>query len=235
MQICVMIMADHVRQLDWSACLERLHQLSGQMPDDEQQAGIIHYVELLLTWNRVYNLIGPEAEANLLTRHIPNSVTLLPLLPTSGKIADMGSGAGLPGVILALLSSPERHFFLYESNQKKVRFLTHIRTELRLEQRLTIRNQRIEAPHLDSSSFDVAICRALAELPVLARLARHLLAPGGTCLALKGKLATSEIQAFLHSRQAAHFSSPILHTLPQHPESVIVQLQLVSRETGMRS
>lgn len=231
----VSVMHDTPLNPGWQSCFETIRLLIGMEMDSSRQVLLQRYVQNLLFWNQTYNLIGPEAVQTLLTRHLPNSCALLPWLPGSGKIADMGSGAGMPGVILAIVSDSSRQFYLYESNQKKIRFLTHIRTELGLSDRLTIMGQRVEEPHSESNTFQVVICRALADLPEIARLARFLLLPEGVCLALKGRQIHKEVQQLSESRQAKYYSPPLLHAIPGDPEGSIVQLQQVSRETGMHS
>ncbi|MBF0628307.1 MAG: 16S rRNA (guanine(527)-N(7))-methyltransferase RsmG [Magnetococcales bacterium] len=209
-----------------------IQRLLGMPPDAEQQFALQNYVNHLITWNRTYSLIGPAALDSLWSRQLPNALTLLPLLPDAARIADMGSGAGLPAIILAIFSTPTRQFHLYEANQKKVRFLNFIVTELQLGNRVMIHKKRIEEPHADSRTYDVTLCRALADLESIAKLSRFLLKPDGICLALKGRLAQDEVQRFQHSKQAQYFMAPTIHPAPDNPESVIVALRMVSRETG---
>ncbi|MBF0192508.1 MAG: 16S rRNA (guanine(527)-N(7))-methyltransferase RsmG [Magnetococcales bacterium] len=140
---------------DWEGCFKAIQQVLGCPLNDTIQQQLQRYTQHLLEWNRTYNLIGPAAVHDLLSRHLLDSVSLIPLLPETAKIADMGSGAGLPGLILALLSPPTRQFHLYESNQKKIRFLNYITTELQLTGHVHIRKQRVEEPHPDSQTYDI--------------------------------------------------------------------------------
>ncbi|MBF0214648.1 MAG: 16S rRNA (guanine(527)-N(7))-methyltransferase RsmG [Magnetococcales bacterium] len=217
---------------NWNDCFYQMERITSSTLNETIRNQLHHYVAQLLSWNQTYNLIGPAAVDNLLTRHILNALPLLPLLPECAKIADMGSGAGLPGVILAILSQPDRQFHLYEANQKKTRFLTFIVTELNLENRITIHKKRIEEPHPDSRSYDVTISRALADMETIAKLSRFLLKPNGICLALKGRNVHEELLALQKSKQQQYFSSPMIHSDPDNPEGVIIQMQMVSRETG---
>ncbi|MBF0339989.1 MAG: 16S rRNA (guanine(527)-N(7))-methyltransferase RsmG [Magnetococcales bacterium] len=217
---------------DWDSFFQHLNQL-GCPVDTLVQQQLQSYVHHLLTWNQTHNLIGPNTIPNLLSRHILDSITLLPFLPKSARIADMGSGAGLPGFILALFSPASRQFHLYEANQKKSSFLTLITTTLGLTNRVTVHPHRVEQSHGDSGSFDITICRALSDLETIAKLSRALLRPGGICLAQKGKKALEETVTFQQSKQARFFTPPTIHPALDDSSGVIVQMRLVSRETGM--
>ncbi|MBF0181706.1 MAG: 16S rRNA (guanine(527)-N(7))-methyltransferase RsmG [Magnetococcales bacterium] len=212
---------------DWHRCFQAMAPLLGGPPDTTQQERLQRFVTHLLTWNQHFNLIGPAAVTSLLDRHILDSLTLMPLLPADTKIADMGSGAGFPGLILAILSDASRTFHLYEATQKKAGFLNFVATELQLNTYVTIFPTRVEqSPH--PRHYDIVTSRAVAELNTLAKLAYPLLRPDGVSLALKGKGALEEIERFLHTPLARHFTAP--HILPAG-DGVIVRMQKVSRET----
>ncbi|MBF0272567.1 MAG: 16S rRNA (guanine(527)-N(7))-methyltransferase RsmG [Magnetococcales bacterium] len=218
---------------DWEGCFNSIQLVLGYPLNDRVQQQLQRYTQYLLEWNRTYNLIGPAAVHDLLSRHILDSVSLIPLLPETAKIADMGSGAGLPGLILAMLSPPSRQFHLYEANQKKSRFLNYIATELQLIDRAHIHKQRVEELHPDSHTYDITTCRALASLEIIAKLSRSLLKPDGVCLAMKGRNAPDEIHIFKNSKLEKYFTSPTIHPIPHNPEGMIIQMRMVSRETGM--
>ena len=96
----------------------------------EQSAALAAFVELLLKWNKVYNLTGVRGADEVVDRHLVESFALRPLLKGT-HVADVGSGGGLPGVPLAIVE-PERRFTLIESRAKRVRFLRHVVAELEL-------------------------------------------------------------------------------------------------------
>ena len=154
-----------------------------------QQDQLARYVEQLLRWNRVYNLTGIERPEPLVSRHIAECLALVPLL-VGERIADMGSGAGLPGLILAV-SEPHRQFWLLESVGKKTRFLTHVCGELALSN-VHVYQGRIEDFPV-TVPFDTVVARALAPLGRLTELARHLLGEQGKLVALKGNKLEAEL------------------------------------------
>ncbi|MBF0438563.1 MAG: 16S rRNA (guanine(527)-N(7))-methyltransferase RsmG, partial [Magnetococcales bacterium] len=187
----------------------------------------------LLTWNQSFNLIGPSAISTLLNRHILDSITLTPYLKTPAKIADIGSGAGFPALILAILSNPSQQYHLYESSQKKSRFLNFIVEELQLNNRVTIHPKRAEEHSSHSNTFDIVTSRALGSLQLIAKLSKHLLHPNGICLALKGRNVQEEINQFLNAPIAQFFNFPTLYNTPEKiGDGVIIQMQRVSRETN---
>lgn len=128
------------------------------------------YVDLLTRWQASINLVGPKTLAEVWTRHLLDSAQLFPLIPPDARnLMDMGSGAGLPGLILALLGAPDVH--LFEADQRKVAFL---REAARVtETSVTLHNRRIEAVDsaTDSSEFDVICARAFAPLPKILDMA----------------------------------------------------------------
>ncbi|MBF0260215.1 MAG: 16S rRNA (guanine(527)-N(7))-methyltransferase RsmG [Magnetococcales bacterium] len=198
---------------------------------DDKEVRLQQYVEQLLRWNQIYPLLGPAALPHLLSRHLLDSSSLIPLLPESGRIADMGSGAGLPGIVLAILSSSSRQFHLLEANQKKARFLQFMVSELDLSNRVTVHKQRVEEAKALHGNFDCTTSRALADLETLGKLSRLLLKPRGICLAMKGRSVHDDLHHFAHGKQALYFNQPVIHPSPFGGEGVIVQLQSVPRET----
>ncbi|MBF0296462.1 MAG: 16S rRNA (guanine(527)-N(7))-methyltransferase RsmG [Magnetococcales bacterium] len=212
---------------DWHRCFQAMEPLLGHPPNTKQQKQLQQFATHLLTWNQQFNLIGPAAATNLLDRHILDSLTLMPMLPPGTKIADMGSGAGFPGLILAILSDASRTFHLYEATQKKAGFLNFVATELELNKHVTIFPTRVEqSPH--PRIYDIVTSRAVAELNTLAKLAYSLLRPDGISLALKGKNAVTEIERFLQSPLARRFTTPRITTAG---DGLIIHMQKVSRET----
>lgn len=150
----------------------------------------LSYLKLLARWNRTFNLTAIRAPADMVTHHLLDSLAVHPYV-RGGRLLDVGSGAGLPGIPLAL-ADPMRTVVLIDSNGKKVRFLRQAVLELALTNVTVIQARaeefRPEAP------FDAIIARAFADLPALFRIARPLLAPTGRVLAMKGREPTDELQ-----------------------------------------
>jgi 16S rRNA (guanine527-N7)-methyltransferase len=146
-------------------------------------------LRLLYTWNRTFNLTALRTPAEMVTGHLLDSLAVLPHLPP-GALLDVGTGAGFPGLPLAIARPDARHVLL-DSNLKKTRFVQHAALELGLANVEVIRARaedfRPQAP------FPVVMARAFAPLPRLLRLLGHLCAPGGRVLALKGPAAEAEL------------------------------------------
>jgi len=156
--------------------------------DAATMARLTAYAELLAKWQARINLIGPDTLPDLWHRHMLDSAQLLPLLPPGAKrLADLGSGAGFPGLVLAILGAPDVH--LVESDARKAAFL---REAARLTAApVTVHVARAEA--LAPLAADVVTARALAPLGKLLGWAAPHLAPGGVCLFLKGKGSEDEL------------------------------------------
>lgn len=149
------------------------------------------YADHLLRWSRAMNLVSRDSLDDLWRRHFWDSAQLLPLLPTTEDerliIADLGSGAGFPGMVLAILQAGEVH--LIEADRKKAVFLREVARDLKLEVR--IHAQRIEA--IPAPFADVVTARALAPLDRLASYAQAVLKDGGKALFLKAQGADREL------------------------------------------
>ena len=147
---------------------------------DDTSAVLARFVDLLLRWNRVYNLTGVRGVDEILDRHFVESFALRPLLHGT-RIADVGTGAGLPGVPLAI-AEPTRHFTLIESRAKRVHFLRHVVAELKLAN-VEVAHGRAEHLHVERP-FDTVLARAVAPPAELLTICRHLTAPGSILLLL---------------------------------------------------
>ena len=156
--------------------------------DERRRDALLDYLALLSRWNRAYNLTAAAAPLTMVDRHLVDSLSILPWID-GDDIVDAGTGAGLPGVVLAI-ACPERHFVLVDSNGKKVRFLRQVRRELGLDNIEPIQS-RLEA-FAPESLPDQVVTRALAPLPRQVRQLGHLLAGGATLLAMKGRLEEDE-------------------------------------------
>ena len=141
---------------------------------------LVEFLRLLVKWNRVYNLTGIRDADELVERHLVESLALAPLLRGT-RIADVGTGAGLPGMPLAIVE-PDRQFVLIESRAKRVRFLRHAAGALGLGN-VDVAHARVE--HLPCERpFDTVLARAVAPPADLIRMTRHLTAPGSILLLL---------------------------------------------------
>jgi 16S rRNA (guanine527-N7)-methyltransferase len=152
----------------------------------ESLAGLEVYVETLLTWQRRINLIGPSTVESVWTRHILDAIQLLPLLPKGTQaIAELGSGAGIPGLVLAIAADLEAH--LYESNAKKAAFLREAIRKTGIKAQ--VHNVRLETlkGQTDLPSAQCLVARALAPLPLLLDYAEPFLSQGATGLFHKGQ------------------------------------------------
>jgi 16S rRNA (guanine527-N7)-methyltransferase len=159
--------------------------------DAHQQERLLEYLALLSRWNKTYNLTAVRDEAQMVTRHLLDSLAIAPHL-TGQRLLDVGTGAGLPGVPLALLL-PEREFHLLDSNGKKTRFLFQVKTALCLDN-MVVHQARVEAFRV-AEPFETILSRAFASLQDMVHGCRHLLAPGGRILAMKGAYPTQELAA----------------------------------------
>lgn len=146
------------------------------------------YLALIKRWQNAINLVGPKTLADPWRRHFLDSAQLIDHIPdTADPVYDLGSGAGLPGLVLAILGKSNIH--LVESDQRKARFLNEVVRILDLD--CTIHARRIET--LPPNSAAIIIARALAPLPKLLELACPLLRASSLCLFLKGQSTSDEL------------------------------------------
>jgi 16S rRNA (guanine527-N7)-methyltransferase len=150
------------------------------------------YVDLLLTWQKRINLIGPATAGVVWERHILDSLQLLPLLPKGTRtIAELGSGAGIPGLVVAIAADLDVH--LYESNGKKAAFLRE--AARRTGTRAHVHMVRLETLRTEQAlpTVDCVLARALAPLPLLLDYAEPFLARGAVGLFHKGQDIDAEL------------------------------------------
>lgn len=150
---------------------------------------LIAYVELLARWNAAYNLTAVRDPGEMVARHLLDSLAIAPHV-SGTTLADLGSGAGLPGIPLALVA-PERQVTLVDSNGKKARFLREAVRALKLANVRVIEGRVQDVP----GQFDCVTARAFATLADMLNWAGGLLADGGNWLAMKGKVDEAEIAA----------------------------------------
>ncbi len=173
--------------------LEQLVRANGRSPlhlDDTAQHKLLEYVELLLKWNKTYNLTAINDPEEIIIRHILDSLAVAPYIQGE-RILDVGSGAGLPGIPLAL-AFPEKQFVLLDSNNKKIRFLTVVIATLKLNN-VTVVQKRVEQ-YQPKHLFDCIVTRALAAVTEIIKITQHLYNEHGILAAMKGKYPTEELQ-----------------------------------------
>ena len=162
---------------------------------DEQQLQLLYYLQQLLFWNKAYNLTAIKDDQQALIKHIFDSLSIVPFLP-AGDLLDIGTGAGLPAVIVAICQ-PQRAVTALDSNQKKIRFIKQVASELGLKN-LTPVASRIEA---HAGSYQVITSRAFASLVDFVTHSQSKLADNGIICAMKGIEPIDEIQALQHEWQ----------------------------------
>ena len=147
------------------------------------------YVDILASRGVDWGLIGPREIGRLWERHILNSIALESLIPEGCRVADVGSGAGLPGIPLAILR-PDLEMTLIEPMLRRSNFLTEALDELGLDDRVTVVRGRAEDADLH---VDVVVSRAVAKLATLINWTADLIVESGSLLALKGQSADDEV------------------------------------------
>ncbi|MCG3860834.1 16S rRNA (guanine(527)-N(7))-methyltransferase RsmG [Psychrobacter sp. Ps5] len=152
----------------------------------QQQRTLLLYLDQLLLWNKAYNLTAITDPVEALIKHIIDCLAIITHLP-SGSLLDIGTGAGLPAVIIAICQ-PERQCTALDSNQKKIRFIKQISSELGLSNMHPIAS-RIEA---HEASYEVVTSRAFASLIDFVEVAQPRLAENGYLCAMKGKAPSDE-------------------------------------------
>lgn len=153
-------------------------------------AAVEHFAQMLAEEGELRGLIGPREVPRLWRRHILNSAAVAPFLPKSGTVADVGSGAGLPGIVLAIMR-PDVDFTLIEPMERRVEWLSEVIEEIGLDN-VHIAHKRAEELH-KVSRFTVVTARAVAAMDKLLRFTMPLVEPGGRLLALKGERVHDEI------------------------------------------
>jgi 16S rRNA (guanine527-N7)-methyltransferase len=163
----------------------------GLAPSEPKRMKLLAYLELLGRWNQRYNLTAVREPQAMVTRHLLDSLAIRPYLE-GRRFIDVGSGAGLPGIPLAI-AAEDYQFTLLDSNGKKTRFLEHVRTTLGLAN-VEVVQERVER-FSPGQRYDAVLSRAFASLDAMIRSCRHLLADQGQYLAMKGQYPESELRA----------------------------------------
>jgi 16S rRNA (guanine527-N7)-methyltransferase len=182
----------------------------------ENQGKIQAFATLLKTTGIEHGLIGPKEGDRIWERHIANCIPITTIIATEVRLADIGSGAGLPGVVIAL-ARPDLKVTLIEPLQRRVDFLTQVVAELELP--IKVVRGRAEAVKMQ---FEVVTARAVAPLEKLIQISWHMIPRGGCLLAIKGESATEELAA----TKLKKGSTAKLHeiSLPNLPVARVVEV-----------
>lgn len=157
---------------------------------DTQLDKLLDYLQLLLKWNAVYNLTSVRDPRQMVTQHLLDAMAALPAFTGAQRLLDVGSGGGLPGVVLAIWA-PLMQVHMIDTVHKKTAFLTQVKAELGLAN-VSVHTGRVEQLEV-KQKFDVITSRAFAELADFVNWSGHLLEEGGQMIALKGQVPTEEI------------------------------------------
>jgi 16S rRNA (guanine527-N7)-methyltransferase len=159
------------------------------MVNDKKIEELLAFISLIEKWNKAYNLTAIKAKQDMVRLHLLDSLTVIPYLEGS-SIIDIGTGAGLPGIPLAICL-PHIAFTLLDSNAKKTRFVQQAVLELKLTNVQIIHSRSEE--YLPAQMYSTVLTRAFAELPDIIQSTRHLLAENGKMIAMKGRCTESEL------------------------------------------
>ncbi|MCH9643865.1 MAG: 16S rRNA (guanine(527)-N(7))-methyltransferase RsmG [Gammaproteobacteria bacterium] len=171
---------------------------------ENQQQQLLDYLAILIKWNKAYNLVGAHDEQTLLTHHLLDSLSVTPFIKQS-PVLDVGTGAGLPGIPLAI-ALPEIQFTLIDSNGKKTRFLKQVTSQLSLKnvQAVQDRVENLQTNH----GFNVIISRAVGSVALLMSCSQHLLKPGGEMMLMKGAIPQQELAAIDNEQRIEELKVP---------------------------
>jgi len=182
---------------------ENLRQLRIEISEAQQQT-LLDFITLLTKWNQAYNLTAIKDPDEMITHHLLDSLAIAPFLEGE-RILDVGSGAGLPGIPLAV-TYLDKQFVLMDSNGKKTRFLTQAISTLKLKN-VAVVQARVEK-FSDPQGFDAIIGRAFAEAKTFIKLTKHLLKSEGHWLLMKGPHFADEIKNIDYPYQAHPLKIP---------------------------
>ncbi len=165
-------------------------QMGLQVSVDAQQK-LLAYMQLLQKWSKVYNLTAVRDPQEMIILHLLDSLSVLPYIKAR-NLLDVGSGGGLPGIVLAICK-PELQVTTIDTVQKKVIFMRQVKGELGL-QNLEVVHARVEN-YRPAEKYEVIISRAFSELALFLKLTKHLLAENGVWLAMKGQVPHAELES----------------------------------------
>ena len=179
------------------------------------------YIEMLERWNQAYNLTAIREPDAMVIHHLLDSLAILPWL-RPGRVLDVGTGAGLPGIPLAI-ARQDQAFTLLDSNGKKTRFLLQVVAELGLKN-VTVLQQRVEQV-VDKAGFDMVLSRAFSSLGDMVLATLHLVAEGGSWLAMKGVYPDAELAQLPAGIELQSVEPVIVPDLAAQRHLVILQRQ----------
>lgn len=212
------------------AGLDAMSPETAQALDEAARDKLIRYLLLLSRWNQAYNLTAVRDPREQVARHLLDSLAILPWV-RQGPVLDLGTGAGLPGIPLAL-ARPGLAFTLLDSNGKKTRFVRQAAMELGIEN-VEVIQIRLEA-YRPGHKFATIVVRALASLQELYRSALDIASADGRLLALKGRLAPDELAALVAHQSSAFSPAAVPAAEARRGEPCIHQL-VVPGVDGERS
>lgn len=157
--------------------------------DADKEAKLLDFIDLISKWNKAYNLTAVRDKEAMVSLHLLDSLAILPHLHGQ-RLVDIGTGAGLPGIPLAIYQ-PDKEFVLLDSNGKKTRFVQQAILELGLDN-VSVLHSRVE-DYRPAALFDTALCRAFASMSEISKLTQHLLAEDGLLVAMKGQVPAQEL------------------------------------------
>lgn len=164
------------------------------------------FAELLVSEGETRGLIGPRESERIWSRHIVNCAALLPFLPRRGSVIDVGSGAGLPGLVIAA-ARPDLNVTLVEPMERRCEWLAEAAEYIGLDNVQIVRDRSENLGR--SLRGDAVTARAVAGLPKLLRLTSKMIAPGGRLLALKGRRAYEEVEAAREELKRRHLRAEV--------------------------
>lgn len=176
--------------------------------DQETLSRFLHFIEMLLKWNKAYNLTAITDPEEVVTHHILDSLSIVPYIAGT-LVMDLGSGAGFPGIPCALML-PEKQFVLLDGNGKKTRFMTQAVGELKLSN-VRVVQSRVEDYRPDQC-FDTITARAFSSVATIIKQTSRLIGPTGELLIMKGIYPEAELQAVTAKVKVVHLEVPGLNS-----------------------
>ena len=213
------------RELLYTGLKEFLPEVSEKMIDD-----LLKFSALLLEKNKVMNLTAVTEPTEVVTRHFLDCAALAPHMPQGGRVLDVGTGAGFPGMPLAILC-PETEFVLLDALRKRIDFLNEVIADLGLTNVTAVHARAEDYARDNRGTFDLAVSRAVADLRVLSELALPMVKVGGCFLAMKAADCAEEVQSAAHAFEVLGVGEPemLSYTVPHDGiERALVRLPKIS-------
>ena len=185
-----------------------------------QREKLAAHLELIAKWNRVHNLTAIRETSQMVVLHLLDSLSVLPHLEGARAVADVGAGPGFPGIPIAIVR-PDTRVTLIESSHKKCAFLEQAKAELALDN-VNVVCERVER-FTPAEKFGAVISRAFSDLPDFVEQARHLVAPGGKLIAMKGVYPFDELARVPASHRVAQVLELHVPTLEAKRHVVVLE------------